>query len=211
MKTYIADIIPKIKMYSQRLDDLTKLTNQHWVSIGDIRTSKIVYIFDKSGEIDIFENGLGIDSGTWKFIDQHSIKLKLTNSPTLLLRHGFFDENVIALKLDSIEGYAFFVNENKYQGELNSIEDILKFLEDKYLNKSQPNKGPVGQKPQGESLSNDTSATYKTEEGMLTLTGEYISKNKRIIRATLDGLPAPDGRYKLDFMWYVTIKDGVVI
>ena len=45
MRTYIADIIPKIYRFSQRLDELTKLTNQHWVSLGDINQNKRVYIF----------------------------------------------------------------------------------------------------------------------------------------------------------------------
>ena len=36
MKTYISDIIPKIQRFSQKLDNLTLLTNQHWVVIDDI-------------------------------------------------------------------------------------------------------------------------------------------------------------------------------
>src|SRR5690606_40610052 len=55
---------------------------------------------------------------------------------TYLFKHGFFDENILALKVDSNEEYAVFVNENKYEGELNSIERVLEFLEYKYLNNS---------------------------------------------------------------------------
>lgn len=39
MKTFIADIIPKIQKYSQRLDDITLFTNKHWVVIDDINTT----------------------------------------------------------------------------------------------------------------------------------------------------------------------------
>jgi hypothetical protein len=35
--------------------------------------------------------------------------------------------------------------------------------------------------------------------------------DKKIIRATLDGKQAPDGRYRLDFMWYVTVRNGIVV
>ena len=133
MKTYLADIIPRIQRYSKRLDQLTMLTNQHWISINDITDTKTVYIFDSNGELDIFENGLGIDSGSWRLLDSNSLKLKFNNNQTLLLKHGFFDENVIALKLDSTDRYAFFVNENKHHGELNTIKDIINFLEEKYL------------------------------------------------------------------------------
>lgn len=128
MKAYIANIIPRLKNFSKKLDDSTKLTNQHWVNIDEDETAKTVYIFDSNGDLDIFQNGIGVDSGSWKFIDNTSIKLKLSNSPAILLKHGFFDEYVLALKLDSSDKYVFFVNETKYEGELNKIEDILKFL-----------------------------------------------------------------------------------
>jgi hypothetical protein len=55
------------------------------------------------------------------------------------------------------------------------------------------------------------SADYQTKNGILTLSGVYITPGKKIIKATIKGKPAPDGRYKLVFMWYVTIKNGVVI
>ncbi len=134
MVTYITSIISQIQHFSKNLDDIALLTNQHWVSLGEIDQAKKVYIFDKNGSLDIYENGHEVDSGTWKFGNQ-SLKLKLKNGG-YLLNHGFFDENVIALKLDSTEGYTFFVNETKYSGELNNIFDIIQFLENKYLSGS---------------------------------------------------------------------------
>lgn len=131
MKTYIADIIPKIQRYSQRLDDLTKLTNQHWVSLGDISHNKRVFIFRINNQLLISENGL-VEKGAWEYLGNQSLLIE-TKQENYLLKHGFFDENIIALKLDGTESYAFFVNETKYHNELNSIEDILKFLEDKYV------------------------------------------------------------------------------
>jgi hypothetical protein len=40
MKTFISDIFPKIQRHSDKLDNLTLLTNQHWVSIDDILNTK---------------------------------------------------------------------------------------------------------------------------------------------------------------------------
>lgn len=71
-----------------------------------------------------------------------------------LFKHGFFDENVMALKIDGKEEYAFLVNENRFDGELNSKEKVLKFLSNRYLNvisNSLPN-------------SNETNTVYKTKE-----------------------------------------------
>lgn len=146
MKTYIADIIPRILRFSQKLDDLTRLTNQHWVSLSDIAETKRVFIFETNGELDIYENGVEVDCGTWKLVDQ-SLKLKL-KSGGYLLKHGFFDENVIALKLDSTDTYAFFVNETKFHDELNTIQDVLNFLENKYFKQKGRSEGMGSTKEQ---------------------------------------------------------------
>jgi hypothetical protein len=131
MKTFIADIIPKIQRYSQKLDDLTRLTNQHWVSLGDINQTKRVFIFRANNQLLISDNGI-VEKGNWEYLGNQSLLLE-TKAESYLLKHGFFDENVIALKLDSTDSYAFFVNETRYHGELNNIGDVLRFLENKYL------------------------------------------------------------------------------
>ena len=131
MRTFIADIIPKIQKFSKRLDDLTKLTNQHWVSLGEINQAKRVYIFRANNQLLISDNGI-VEKGSWEYLGNNSLLLD-TKNESYLLKHGFFDENIIALKLDSTNSYAFFVNESKYNGELNDITDVLEFLEDKYL------------------------------------------------------------------------------
>lgn len=133
MRTFIADIIPKIQRFSQRLDDLTKLTNQHWVSLGDIEQTKRVYIFRANNQLLISDNGI-VEKGSWEYLGNNSLLLE-TKNESYLLKHGFLDENVIALKLDSTNSYAFFVNETKYHSELNSIVDVINFLENKYLNR----------------------------------------------------------------------------
>jgi hypothetical protein len=135
MKTFIADIIPKIERFSQKLDDLTKLTNQHWVSLGEITEIKRVFIFRPINQLLISSNGI-VDKGSWEYLGNQSLLID-TKQESYLLKHGFFDENVIALKLDSTDSYAFFVNETKYDKELNNIGDVLKFLENKYLKNNQ--------------------------------------------------------------------------
>jgi hypothetical protein len=151
MKTFIADIIPKIQRFSQRLNDLTKLTNQHWVSLGDIDQTKRVFIFRANNQLLISDNGI-VEKGSWEYLGNQSLLLD-TKDESYLLKHGFFDENVIALKLDSTESYAFFVNEIKYHGELNNITDVLKFLEKKYLKiNGTPNESDSLQKTEPEIL-----------------------------------------------------------
>jgi len=163
MRTFIADIIPKIQRFSQRLDDLTNLTDQHWVSLGDITETKRVFIFRANNQLLIADNGI-VEKGSWEYLGNQSLLID-TKRESYLLKHVFFDENVIALKLDSTDSYAFFINETKYNKDLNRIEDVLIFLEDKYI--------------KGSNIlfevSDRTSNTYKVSNQYDTITLKYGS------------------------------------
>lgn len=137
MKTFLADIIPRIQRYSQKLDDLTKLTNQHWVSLGDISEEKRVFIFRNNNQLLISVNGI-VEKGRWEYIGNQSLLLE-TKKENYLMKHGFLDEDIFALKIDGSDTYAFFVNETSYKKELNNIQDIIEYLEHKYLSgKTEP-------------------------------------------------------------------------
>ena len=131
MRTFIADIIPQLQVYSKRLDNLTLLTNQQWVLVDEHMNSKTVYIFRSNSELLISRNG-EVEKAKWEYLGNNSLLLDLKDK-SYLFRHGFFDENILALKLDSKAEYAFFLNENKGQTDINSISGVVEFLNSKYL------------------------------------------------------------------------------
>ena len=131
MKTFIADIFPKIQNYSQKLDDLTILANKHWVSIDNITTNKTVYIFRNNSELLISRNGK-VEKAKWEYLGNKSLLIEIKEE-CHLFKHGLFDQNILALKIDSKEEYAVFVNENNFDESLNSIEKVLHQLNEKYL------------------------------------------------------------------------------
>ena len=131
MKTFIADIFPKIQNYSQKLDDLTILANKHWVSIDNITTNKTVYIFRNNSELLISRNGK-VEKAKWEYLGNKSLLIEIKEE-CHLFKHGFFDQNILALKIDSKEEYAVLVNENNFDESLNSIEKVLHQLNEKYL------------------------------------------------------------------------------
>ena len=137
MKTYIADIIPRLSKFSKQLDNLTVLTEQHWIALDIVTGQKCVYIFRRNNEL-LVSTGGQVERGKWEFIGKNSLLLDVDKT-TYLLRHGFLDENILALKVDSKDEYAFFVNESKFDRELNSIQAINDFLQEKYFVK------PTGQ------------------------------------------------------------------
>lgn len=131
MKTYIADIIPKLQRFSQKLDNLTLLTNQHWVVLDELTNSKVVFIFRSNGELLVSRDGK-VEKGKWEHLGNNSILIDQKDA-SYLFKQGFFDENVLALKVDSKDEYAFLINENKYGGEIDSVEKAVGFLGRKYL------------------------------------------------------------------------------
>lgn len=131
MKTYITDIIPKFKKFSHKLDNLSLLTNQHWVVIDDIKNNKNVYIFRQNNELLISQNGK-VEKAKWEYLGNNSLLIDRKDE-SYLFKHGFFDENILALKIDSKDEYAFLVNETKFDKELNSLENIIEFLNRRYI------------------------------------------------------------------------------
>jgi hypothetical protein len=131
MKTYILDIIPKIQKFSKKLDDITLLSNQHWVLMDSIGGSKTVLIFRLNNELLVSVDGK-VNKGKWEYLGNNSILIDLLNE-SFLYKHGFFDENVLALKSDNKNEFALLINENRFEGELNSVPKLVQFLEEKYL------------------------------------------------------------------------------
>jgi len=131
MRTYISDIIPRIQKFSQKLDNLTLLTNQHWVVIDDIDKTKNVYIFRENNELLISQNGK-VEKARWEYLGHNSLLIDRKDE-SFLFKHGFFDENILALKIDSKDEYAFLVNETRFGKELSSSLSVIEFLSRKYI------------------------------------------------------------------------------
>lgn len=132
MKSYILDIIPKIQRFSKQLDDSTNLIGHHWVLFSDsLNELKTVYIFRSQNELLISRNGI-VEKSKWEYIGNESIIIE-TDGKTYLLKHGFLDENILALRRDSFNDFSIFINESKANQEFNSIDDVVGFLRKSYL------------------------------------------------------------------------------
>lgn len=130
MKTYFSDFIPKIARFSEKLDNLTLLTNHHWVAIGELNELKVVYIFRPNGDLLISRNGI-VEKAKWEYLGNNSLLIE-TQAENYLFKHGFFDENILALRVDSKNEYAFLINETRFEMELNTLNAVLNFLEIRY-------------------------------------------------------------------------------
>ena len=206
MKTFIADIIPKIQRFSRRLDDVTLLTDQHWVSIDEIKSSKTVYIFRRDNSLLISRDGR-VERAKWEYLGHESLIID-TPQGSYLFRHGFADQNILALRLDGADEYAVFLNETKYSKELNNIQAVAEFLSSIYIAPGARN--TIGLTPPLEVLESTKPGDmiYSIKQGTLVVRREYVD-GKNVFRTFLNGIRAPDGKYTLDFLSYIKVKNGI--
>jgi hypothetical protein len=212
MKTFISDLIPKLQRFSQKLDNLTLLTNQHWVVIDDISNNKNVYIFRANNDLLISQNGR-VEKAKWEYLGNNSLLIDKKDE-SYLFKHGFFDENILALKVDSKDEYAFLINENKYDGELNSLDKVIDFLTKKYL---EPHLRQSIEDTTGIVIesSKEIAANSKTliKKGNIEIEVQlnnnlyYIEKGQRVF---INGEKAPNGKYSIGFMEYIHVVNGII-
>lgn len=204
MKTFIADIIPRIQKYSQKLDNITLLTNQHWVVVDEITNSKTVYIFRPNNELLISKNGK-VEKAKWEYVGQNTLLID-TKEQSYLFRHGFFDENILALKVDGKAEYAFLVNESKFSGDLDSGDRILEFLQRTYIESS------VHSLASTQDQKRMAYVKYKTKYGILEIEidahRELLQKRDKVF---LNGRIAPDGKYRIGSTRHIWVKSGVIL
>ena len=154
-----------------------------------------------------------VERGKWEYLGNKSLLID-NNNGSYLFKHGFFDENILALKVDSSEEYAVFVNENKYDGELNSIDRIFDFLRLKYLEPSIKStiENTTGKVINPVQTKLKRIGSYKTNQGEITVElsfeGAIPAMNNKVYK---NDLPAEDGKYKLGFMDYIIVDNGIIV
>jgi len=205
MKTYLSDIIPKVKRFSEKLDNITLLMGNHWIVLDEDNDRRMVYIFRENNQLLISNNGR-VTKANWEYLGNNSLLID-NSEGSFLFNLGFFDENIIALKVDSRNEYAFLINENRIEDISQTVHGINKYLAKNYIT-------------QTSNISNDSNFSKK-QSGFLV----PFQTNKGEIEALLpnkDHYPLPgvkvfkngqnalNGKYKLGFMHFIHVKNGEV-
>ncbi len=196
MTHYFENILPKVLSYSQKLDKLALLLNEPWVVVGDHNVQSKL-IFRTAGSVLISENGI-VTFGKWELLNRaNSILIEYTHS-IRLYNQAFFDEAILALRLDGTQDFFILVNQNKIP-DLN----IVKYINDKYTDKIKPN---VSTNNHIES----TTFTYITDKGAINVCFKDTWRRAPYIGdvVTMNNRPAPDGKYRIDFADYIHVKNG---
>ena len=130
MRGYIANVLPRLKKYSARLDNLALFTDHPWIQIDD-SGDRTVFVFRSEGnELLISKNG-NVKTCSWEYIDYMNSLLVKLNGQKTLYNQGFMDESVMILSKDGQTDYILLANENKV--EERDGEKIITTLTRKYL------------------------------------------------------------------------------
>lgn len=131
MEISFSELIPRVSTLSQKFDNTSLLFNNHWVLVNETNSKNKLYIFRDNNELIISEDGK-VDVALWRYLGKNTLLIENEKEKNLY-KHEFFDQNLIAIKIRDDQNYSFFVNEEKFDQGLNSENEILKYLHNKYL------------------------------------------------------------------------------
>ena len=122
MKTYVLDILNRIRRKSEELDAKTILTNKAWKIFNDDGDEETIY-FLENGKLRVSINGI-TTSGTWElFVEDKSVHIMYEGQKNGILLKPKFDANgILAMQLGGTNNYSFLID--KKSDNLNNIKTL---------------------------------------------------------------------------------------
>ncbi|MBK7344269.1 MAG: hypothetical protein IPJ06_14965 [Saprospiraceae bacterium] len=205
MEKYLADLIPRIKKFSQKLDNIALLADQHWVIFNGADSSKVIYIFRSNKQLLVSTDGV-VSKGSWEYLGNNSLLIEKPDG-SFLLKHGFFDETVLVLEVENTGTYYAMVNEEKSKQVFKSIEQVAEFLTNKYMYSEDT-----------ASLPSDSNRSdilqirnQDTDKGIILIHRKTSALYAVGDEVFLGGKHAPDGKYRTGLFVSLTVKNGFII
>lgn len=133
MKEYLHNTIPNLKPFDHKLHYDALFINKIWVLVNGISKKKSTYTFKADNILEISRKDHIIET-SWT-IDIHNIFSIETEDGLITVKVYFKDDDVLVLNHQNKKEFALFINTTNYTEDLNSVEDVQKFLREKYKQK----------------------------------------------------------------------------
>ncbi|WP_460219138.1 hypothetical protein [Psychroserpens sp. MEBiC05023] len=133
MKEYLHNVIPNLKPFDYTLHHDDLFINQQWVLVNEISKKKSIYTFKADNILEISRKQSIIET-SWTLDIQNVFSIE-TEDGLITVKAYFKDDDVLVLNHQDKKEFAVFINTTNYTKDLNSIEDIQKYLSDKYKQK----------------------------------------------------------------------------
>ena len=128
MKTYVLDILNRIRRKSEELDAKTILTNKAWKIFNDDDVEETIY-FREDGTLLVVVNGR-TTGGTWEvFVEDKSVHIIYDGQKNgIMFKPTFKADGILALQLYGTEQYAFLADKkNESFNNIKSLNDLINF------------------------------------------------------------------------------------
>lgn len=187
METYLKNLLPRVRQFSQTLEKKELLVDQPWVLI-DANGDKQQYIFERDGKLIMALNGK-VQYGTWKYIPAAKSLLIDRANDSLLLNHDFVSAGVCILKKDGFVDEPWMLVNERVVPDLNVY---------RYLRSLLPQNQNIKQLPVS-----GVTIDYKNDNGTGPLAGSLVfGPDDTVVNGVFQ---ATDGRH------FFEIVDGVIV
>lgn len=130
MKTYVLEVIKRIKRFSEKFDVSSTLCDKTWVVFNDTGEREL-YIFQPNGSVIITKNGVGI-KGKWEWISTNKSLVINSNDKVIMLHPEYIDKTILALNLDGTQKMAFLIEQgNKEAFAAKTLAQLEQYFENK--------------------------------------------------------------------------------
>ncbi len=243
--TFINNVLPRLKQYSEDLDKKELFIDIPWVII-DEKQNLQKYIFKRNGELIMSLNGF-VSIGKWEYISSAKSLLIDRIEDKILLNQEFVVPSVMILKRDGFNQNNLILANSILLPDLN-VQKYLKKMYYKVNNISvlELNNGDLlelynyggyinenrvaidglavsdgflqlGKIDRKLLIKNSTivkvliNETYKTDRGCIIIEKQELMNPDVGDQVFQNGLYAPDGKYKLGFMRFISVKNGLIV
>jgi hypothetical protein len=203
MKDYIKSLLPRLRLLSKKLDDEANFVDIPW-TFRDDDGNLITHLFRRNSQLLVSING-DVIIGHWEYIPSMNSLLIDYQNKKQLFNHGYLDpdKGVLLLLKDGTDDIHILANRNQIP-DLNVIGYI-----ESLISKGRDQEHPYLE-PDTET-NNITLVPFDTDKGVIEVEQkDSFSNPSPGKKAYLNNLPAPSGKYRFGFMWYVHIQDGIV-
>ena len=133
MKEYLHNAIPNLKPFDHTLHYEALFINKTWVLVNGISKKKSIYTFKDDNILEISRKDHLIET-SWTKDVQNVFSIE-TEDGLITVKVYFKDDDVLVLNHQNKQEFALFINTTNYSEDLDSVEDVQKFLKEKYKQK----------------------------------------------------------------------------
>ena len=125
--------IPNLKPFDFQRHHAALFIDQKWVLVNGISEKKSIYMFLDNKILEIYRKASLIET-SWNRDTDNVFRIE-TEDGLITVKAYFKDDDILVLSHQDKEEFALFINTSNYEKDVETVEDVQKFLKYKYKQK----------------------------------------------------------------------------